>query len=89
MNKKGQTMPLAILSAIAIFIVGLMFVNFIMPEVTNFRTGMDCVNAESIRDGAKILCLIGDAVVPYFIIVIVSLAVGVIIARLRLWNINS
>lgn len=84
MNKLGQTMPLAILSAVAIFIIGLMFVNFIMPEVTNFRVDMDCSNADGIRDGAKILCLIGDATVPYFILAILSLGVGVIIARIRL-----
>jgi len=84
MNKKAQTMPLAILAALAIFVIGFMFVNFIMPEITTFRTAMDCSSASTIHDGGKILCLIGDTTVPYFIITIVSLAVGVIVARLRL-----
>lgn len=83
MNKRGQTMPLAILAALGIFIIGFMFVNFLMPEVTTFRADMDCASAATISDGGKILCLIGDATVPYFIIAVVSLAVGVIVARLK------
>lgn len=82
-NKKAQTMGLAILSAIAVFVVGLMFINFIMPEVTNFRVDMTCSDS-SISDGSKLMCLMGDLVVPYVILVIISLGVGAITARLAL-----
>lgn len=84
MNKSGQTMGLAILSALAVFIIGLMFVNFIMPEVTTFRSALECSSAATISDGTKLLCLIGDATIPYLIIGIVSLAVGAITARMNL-----
>ncbi|MBW2965490.1 hypothetical protein KY342_00130 [Candidatus Woesearchaeota archaeon] len=80
-DKKGQTMPLAILSSLAVLIVGLLFVNFLMPEITNARTDLSCSSASTIHDGAKILCLITDSVVPYFIIVIFSIITGVIVNK--------
>ena len=83
MNKKGQTMPLAILSALAILVVGFTFVNFLLPEVSDFRINIGCDDMSSISDGAKILCLAGDGIVPYVIISILSLLTGVIIARMR------
>lgn len=82
MNKKGQTMGLAILSAIFILLVGLMVVNFLMPEITNFRVNMSCSDASGIHDGVKILCLITDGAIPYWIVLIFSLAIGGITARL-------
>lgn len=84
MNSKGQTMGLAILSFLAVLIIGLMFVNFLLPEVTNFRVDMSCASADTISDGTKLLCLFGDATVPYVIVLIVSLAVGAITVRLNL-----
>ena len=83
-NKKAQTMPLAILSALAILIVGFTFVNFLLPEVSDFRINIGCGDMSSISDGAKLLCLAGDGIIPYVILSILSLAVGVIVARLRL-----
>lgn len=82
--KKGQTMPLAILSALAVFIVGFTLINFLMPEVTTFRVDMGCADASTLNDGAKLLCLIGDATIPYVLLSVFSLAVGLIIARMRL-----
>lgn len=84
MNKKGQTMGLAVLSAIIIFIIGLMIVNFIMPEVTNVRAGLSCASASSISDGTKMLCLIIDTVVPYWVLIVFSVITGIITARLVL-----
>lgn len=74
-------MGLAILSALGVFIVGLMFVNFLMPEVTNFRIDLNCAYADDISDGTKLLCLVGDAVVPIFILAVLSLGVGAITRR--------
>ena len=81
MNKKGASMGLAILSALGIFIIGFMFINFLMPEVTVFRTTLDCANAAGISDGTKLLCLVGDAGIPIFILAILSLGVGAITRR--------
>ena len=80
-NKKGS-LGLAILSTIGIFIIGFMFLNFLMPEVTQFRVDMNCASADTIHDGVKILCLITDTVVPYWILLILSIGLGAITSRL-------
>lgn len=82
MNKKAQTMGLAIINTIAIFLIGFMFINFLMPEVTDFRVNLNCSDASNIHDGNKLLCLMGDATVPYFILLIFSLGLGIIMSRL-------
>jgi hypothetical protein len=81
MNKKGSSLGLAILSFLGIIIIGIMFVNFLMPEVTTFRDAMSCSDAANIGDGVKVTCLIGDATIPVFIAGILSLAIGVIARR--------
>ena len=81
MNKNGG-IGLAILSTIGIFIIGFMFLNFLMPEVTQFRADMSCASADDIHDGVKILCLITDTVVPYWILLILSIGLGAITSRL-------
>ena len=82
-NKKGG-MGIAIILSIFIFIVGMGVVNLIMPEVTTFRTGLSCADASSISDGTKLTCLVGDMVVPYFILLVISLAGGFLIEKLAL-----
>ena len=82
-NKKGN-ISLAILSALAVFICGFLFINFLTPEIDTFRTAMDCSSVATITDGQKLVCLGGGLVVPYFIIGLISLAIGGITARLRL-----
>lgn len=84
MNKKGQSMGLGILSFLAVLIIGLTFINFLMPEVTTFRTSMSCASADTISDGTKLLCLFGDAVIPYVIVLIFSLAIGAITSQMKL-----
>ena len=82
MNNKGQTLMLSLLFAIFIFLAGIVFVNFLTDDVTTFRAAMNCSDAAGISDGAKLTCLFGDSVVPYWILLIVSLAGGTIFARL-------
>ena len=82
MNKKGQTMALTIMSAILIFIVGLMFLNFIMPEVSTARANLQCSSADTITDATKLLCLAIDGTVPYWILMVFSIGIGAITARL-------
>jgi hypothetical protein len=84
MNKKAQTMGLAILSFLAVFVIGIMFVNFLMPEVNTFRTEMSCASETTISDGTKLLCLFGDATIPYVFVLVISLAIGSITSRLNL-----
>lgn len=84
MNKKAQSLGLSIMSAIFLLIVGLMVVNFIMPEVSTFRIDLNCASASNISDGTKLTCLVGDAVVPYFIYIVIASVIGLITARLLL-----
>lgn len=83
-NKKGQTMGLAIINAIFIFVVGLMILNFLMPEITQARVDLSCSDTENISDGTKLMCLMTDATVPYWVLLVFSLGIGVITARLSL-----
>ena len=70
------------MSAIFVFIVGIMFINFIMPEVSTTRIDLNCADAENISDGTKLLCLVVGVTIPYWIILIFSIAMGFIIARI-------
>lgn len=82
-NKKAQTLGLALVMAITIFIVGMLCVNFVKEGVTSARdaSNLNCADAD-ISDGTKLTCLAVDLVVPYFIIIIFSVAGGLIVARL-------
>lgn len=81
MNKKGQSI-LPIITAIFIFIVGMLVVNIIKPEITTARnsTNLDCTNT-SISDGQMLTCLAVDATLPYYIIIMLAAAGGLITAR--------
>jgi len=77
----GQT-GLAIVTAIVIFMVGMLVVNLVKPEITNARAvdALDCGNS-SISDGTKLTCLAVDATLPYYILIIISAAGGLIVGR--------
>ena len=83
MNKKGQTLGLAILSGVIVFIIGFLCINFLMPVVTDGRTNMLC-STSTISDGTKLLCLVMDITVPYWILLILSVTVGLIVNRMVL-----
>lgn len=83
-EKKGQTMGIAILSAVVIFIIGMLSINFILNEVTNARTDLSCDDASNISDGTKFLCLIVDTNVPYFIWLVFSISLGAVLARMNI-----
>ena len=84
MNKKGQTFGVAIISMVVIFIIGMMCINFVMTEVTNARTDLSCSSASTISDSTKLLCLVIDTTVPYWIWLIISISIGAIIVRMYL-----
>jgi len=83
-GKRAQTMGLAIISALAVFVCGFMFINFLMPEVTQFRADIGCASIGTLSDGAKLLCLGGDLTIPLVILAILSLAVGAVTSRLNI-----
>lgn len=83
MNKKGQSMGIAIVVAIMFFMVGMMVLNFLMPEVTRARgiSNLNCSD-NTISDGTKLTCLMVDVIVPYFILLVLSVSVGRITERI-------
>lgn len=80
LNKKGSVVY-SILIALAFFMFGMLFMNFIMDDVTLTRTDLNCASPDT--DGDKIVCLIVDGVIPFFIIIILSTAGGYIIGKSR------
>lgn len=82
MNRKGQTVGFAILFAVIIFMIGVLIVPFIGDEVTRTTgtTQLDCNNS-SISDGTKLTCLAVDVVIPYFLIIILSVVGSLVITR--------
>ncbi len=83
MNKKAQTMGIAILSAVIIFIIGMLTINFLLNEVSTARINLSCGSPSSISDGTKLLCLIIDTNIPYFIWLVFSISMGAILARMK------
>lgn len=84
MNTKGQTLMISIISGIFIFIIGMMAINFLMPEVTQARIDLNCADAAAISDGHKMTCLVLDTVVIYWVILIFSILIGSIVSRMVL-----
>lgn len=82
MNNKGQA-GIFIIVAIMIFIVGMVSVNVIKPDVTTLRsgTGLNCVNASAISDGTKLACLAVDITIPWLIISIFAVTGSLIITK--------
>ena len=84
MNKKGQSLGISVISMIFVFIIGIMFINFIMPEITTTRGDLNCADGSSISDGTKLLCLVIDTTIPYWIVLILTASVGFVTMRLNL-----
>ena len=80
-NKRGNMLA-SVMIAIMLFMIGMIVVNFIKPEVLTARTGLNCANGASISDGTKLMCLGVDIVVPYFIILVFSIAGGILFEKL-------
>ena len=81
MNDRGQIM-LSILFAVMIFFAGVTLFNFLGDDIDTARTALSCSDAANISDGTKLVCLVTDGIIPYFIISFISLAGGVITNRL-------
>lgn len=76
-NKKGSAF-FGIGIGIVVFIFGVLFLPFIMDDVTTFREAMDCSDT-SITGGTMLACLSGDLVIPYLIWFFISLSLGFIV----------
>ena len=84
LNKRGQTMSIAILSSVVIFIIGMLCINFLLTEVSTARVDLSCSDTANISDGTKFLCLLVDVQVPYFIWLVFSISMGAILVRMKL-----
>ncbi len=82
MSKKGQAGS-AIMVAIMIFLVGMVSINLLKPEVTSLRSvdGLNCVNSSAISDGTKLACLVVDITIPWVIIAIFGVVGGLILVK--------
>ena len=84
-NNKGMgNMLFVIVVTFLLFMVGSLFINPIKDSVTDFRTNIGCAVPATLSDGAKILCLGGDIVVPYFILLMFSTIGGIVLAKITL-----
>lgn len=79
-NKGGQTVMLSIMFAVVIFIFGALLLNFLPDLVTSARDGLSC-SSSTISDGTKLTCLLVDGVVPYYILLLISLVGGILLSR--------
>ena len=79
-GKKGSVW-LGVTIAIVVYIFGILFLPFIADDVDTFRINMNCSNS-SITDSSKLACLVGDLTIPYFIWILVSIAIGFIVGGL-------
>jgi hypothetical protein len=84
MNNKSQTLAIAILSSIVVLILGLTIVNLLTPSIDDARINMNCSSPSEISDGTKLFCLVIDSTIPYWIILVMSLVIGGITARLSI-----
>jgi len=82
MNNKGQTLGLTIVSSIFILIIGLAILNLLMPEISTARIDLNCASPNDISDGTKLICLITDATIIYWILLLFSVVIGGITSRL-------
>ena len=83
-SKRGQTLGITIVALIFVFIVGFMTINFLFDEVSNFRVNLNCASAADITDATKLLCLVVDTAIPYWILLIFTITIGAVAARMYL-----
>lgn len=81
MNKKGN-LYMAVTFAFMFLLLGMMLIPFLQTSVTSLRTNANCTSP-TISDGTKLVCLMGDTGVPYYIIGVLMLAGGFIGSRLK------
>lgn len=90
MENRGQSILMAVIVGVMLFMVGMIFLNFITPDSwvdgsDSMMTELGCGNSTNsgtdISDGVKATCLIGEIIIPYSIMIILSAVAGIILAR--------
>ena len=84
LSKRGQTLGITLVALIFVFIIGMMTINFLFDEVSNFRVNLNCAAPAAISDGTKLLCLAVDTTIPYWIFLMFAITIGAIAARMYL-----
>jgi hypothetical protein len=84
MNKKAQSLALSIMSVIMFIIIAFACINFFFNEVDTARASLSCASPASISDATKLLCLVVDLTIPYWIWIILAVAIGFVMVRLKL-----
>jgi hypothetical protein len=81
-NKRGE-IGFAVVTFIFFFLIGMVVVNLIKPDVTLARNSanLDCGNT-SISDGNKLTCLAVDLTIPYFIVLICAVGLSIITEKI-------
>lgn len=80
-NKKGQYggLMFSIVTALMLFMVGMLMVNILRPEIDQARIDNSCTAPTS--DGNRVLCLMFDLTMSYWFILILSATGGIIVDR--------
>lgn len=76
-----EQLGLMVITAFMLFMAGMLFVAPIMDSIAPARASLDCSSPADISDGTKVTCLFVDGIVPYFILLILSIAGGAIISK--------
>ena len=79
-NGKKGNVYMVVMTALIIFMVGMTMINFIKPEVTPAYSSISCGSTPA-TDGTKVLCLVVDTALPYFILLVLSLVGGLVVDR--------
>lgn len=78
MNKKGN-IYFGMGMGIFIFIMGMLFLPFILDDIDTSRASLNCSTPSAITDGAKLTCLAISGLTPYYIWFFISISLGFII----------
>lgn len=79
-NKKANMYSVILLTFI-LFMVGMTVANFLKSPIDDARSSLNCNSAGSITDGTKLMCLNIDITMVYFIVLVCSIAGGVILDK--------
>jgi len=75
---------MTIIMALLLFMVGMIVTNFLKSPIDDARADLNCDTAAAITDGTKLMCLVTDITVVYWIILVVSIAGGAVLDKVIL-----
>jgi hypothetical protein len=80
-NKKGTIFSFVLLT-IMLFVTGLIITNFLKSPIDETRISLSCSTPDDISDGTKLMCLLIDSTIIYWIVLIFSLLGGIALNKL-------